>query len=136
MKPLVILILLGAPVFGADTTITNIVGDITTRISERTKDGKMDVRIETTYRGKTKVMMTISRPNREGGLAVQSRSLYADGKLVAAESDEDGDGTLDSITVFSPGTDEFEVFTRLADGTVKPISTRSRRRGRRSRGRS
>ena len=40
-----------------------------------------------------------------------------------AESDEDGDGSLESITVFRPDTDDFEMFTRQADGTVRPVST-------------
>jgi hypothetical protein len=100
------------------STITNKVTEI-----DRDKDGKIDVRIETAYRGKTKVMMTMSRRTQQGVMAVQSRSYLADGKLVTVESDEDGDGTLESIATFMPDTDEFEMFVRQADGTVKPVST-------------
>jgi hypothetical protein len=39
------------------------------------------------------------------------------------ESDDDGDGTLESIAVFNPDTDNFEMFTRQPDGSVKPVST-------------
>ena len=72
---------------GQDTSgITNKVTEI-----DRDKDGKIDVRIETAYRGKTKVMMTMSRRNQHGVMAVSSRSYLADGKLVMVESDEDGE---------------------------------------------
>ena len=104
---------------GQDTSgITNKVTEI-----DRDKDGKIDVRIETAYRGKAKVMMTMSRRTQQGVMAVQSRSYLADGKLVMVESDEDGDGTLESITVFKPDTDDFEMFIRQSDGAVKPVST-------------
>jgi hypothetical protein len=98
---------------------------ITNKVTEidRDKDGKSDVRIETFYRGKTKVMMIMSRRNQRGVMAVTTRSYLADGKLVTVESDEDGDGALESITAFRPDTDSFEMFTRQPDGTVKPVST-------------
>jgi hypothetical protein len=104
---------------GQDTSgITNKVTEV-----DLDEDGKMDVRIETLYRGKTKVMMIMSRRNQEGVMAVTARSYLADGKLVMVESDEDGDGTLESVTVFEPDTDRFEMFTRQPDGAVKPVST-------------
>src|SRR5271170_2315534 len=104
MKILIILILSCASLYGADvTTTTNIVGDITTKISERSdKDGKPGLRIETVYRGKTKVMMITSRRNQQGVMVVTARSYLADGKLVMVESDEDGNGTLESMAVFEP----------------------------------
>ena len=65
----------------------------------------------------------MSRRNQQGTMAVTSRSYLADGKLVMVESDEDDDGTLESIIVFKPDTDSFEMFTRQPDGTVKPVNT-------------
>jgi hypothetical protein len=104
---------------GQDTYgITNKVTEI-----DCDKDGKIDVRIETVYRGKMKVMMIMSRQNQQGVMAVTTRSYLAGGKLVMVESDEDGDGVFESATVFEPGTDRFEMFTRQPDGTVKPVST-------------
>jgi len=119
MKTLIAFLLLLALTSYADNSsgITNKMTEI-----DRDKDGKIDVRIETVYRGKTKVMMILSRRNPQGVMAV-TRSYLADGKLVMAESDEDGDGSFESITVFRPDTDSFEMFTRQADGTVKPVST-------------
>jgi hypothetical protein len=127
MKILIILILSCVSLYGSDiTTTTNIVGDITTKISERTgKDGKPDLHIEMVYRGKIKVLRIVSRLNKQGTLAVVSRSYLVDGKLEMVESDDDGDGTLESITVFNPDTDNFEMFTRQPDGSVKPVSTQN-----------
>jgi len=124
MKTLAILILFCTSLYGADITTTNVVGDITTRISERTgNDGKPDLRIETVYRGKTKVLQILSRRNKQGALAIVSRSYLVDGKLHMVESDENGDGFFESVAVFDPVTDNFEMFTRQADGSVKPVST-------------
>lgn len=120
MKTLVALLLLLAGTCCADDSsgITNKVTEI-----DRDKDGKIDVRIETAYRGQAKVMMVMSRRNQQGVMAVAARSYLAEGRVVMVESDEDADGTFESITVFRPDTDDFEMFTRQADGTVKPVST-------------
>ena len=120
MKTLVAFLLLVA--FGCWAQETSGITNKVTEI-DRDKDGKIDVRIETFYRGKTKVMMIISRRNQQGAMAVISRSYLADGKLVMVESNEDGDGTFESITVFRSDADSFEMFTRQPDGTVKPVST-------------
>ncbi len=120
MKTLVAFLLLVA--FGCWAQETSGITNKVTEI-DRDKDGKIDVRIETFYRGKTKVMMIISRRNQQGAMAVISRSYLADGKLVMVESNEDGDGTFESIAVFRPDADSFEMFTRQPDGTVKPVST-------------
>ena len=120
MKTLIAFLLLVAfGCRGQDTLgITNKVTEI-----DRDKDGKMDVRIETVYRGRTKVKIIMSRRNQQGVMAVISRSFLADGKLVMVESDEDGDGSLESVTVFRPDADSFEMFTRQPDGSVKPVIT-------------
>ena len=124
MKTLAILILFCTSLHGADTTTAKIVGDITTKISERAgKDGKPDVRIETVYRGKTKVLQILSRRNKQGALTVVSRSYLVDGKLHMVESDENGDGFFESVAVFDTVANDFEMFTRQADGSVKPVST-------------
>jgi len=126
MKTPALLILLCASAYGADTTTTNIVGDITTKISERTtKDGKPAVRIETVFRGKTKILQILSRSNKQGTLAVVSRSYLAGGDLVMIESDEDGDGVFERVSLHRPGTDDLEMFTRQPDGSVKPVSTQT-----------
>jgi len=125
MRTLAILILFCTSLYGADITTTNIVGDITTKVSERlNEDGKPDLRIETEYRGKMEVLQTVSRRNKKGKLVIYSRAYFADGRLHMVESDDNGDGFLEAIMVFDdPMTDDFEMFTRQADGSVKPVST-------------
>ena len=124
MKTLAILILFSTSLYGADIATTNVVGDITTKISERSgQDGKADLRVETIYRGKSKVLQILSRRNKQGALTVVSRSYLVDGKLHMVESDDDGDSFFESVAVFDPVTDNFEMFTRQADGSVKPVST-------------
>ena len=126
MKTLAILFVICATAFGADTTTTNVVGDITTKISERTaKDGKQEVRIETVYRGKTKILQTLSRQSKEGTLAIVSRDYFVGGDLVMVESDENGDGVFEHILLHHPGTADLEMFKRQPDGSVKPVSTQT-----------
>ena len=127
MKTLAILILFCASLYGADVTVTtNTVSDITTITSERRdKDGKPELRIESIYRAKTKVMTITSKRNKQGMLAVTSRGYFANGKLVMAEADANGDGIFESFSVFDPRTDDFEMFTRQPDGAVKPVSTQT-----------
>ena len=100
------------------------VSDITNKIFEKKdKNGDVSIRIETTYRGKAKVMTETFRPNSQGLLVINARSYFADGALVMTESDEHKSGKLDTIAVYHPGTDEMEIFTRQTDGSVKAVST-------------
>ncbi len=125
MKTIVILILLCASAYGADITTTNIAGEITTVVSERrTDDGKPKYRVETSYRGKERILRVTSRPNKQGKMAMTSRTYFAGGKLVMVESDDDGDGTFSHFAVFLPGTDDLEMFTREPDRSVKPASAK------------
>ena len=118
-RMLAILLLLVA--FGCHAEGTS---DITNRLTEidRDKDGKIDVRIETVYRGKTKAMMTISQRNAQGVMLPVARSYFVGGHLTMTESDEDKDGVLETIALHNADTDELEVFTRQPDGSVKPVS--------------
>jgi len=100
--------------------------DITSKVFEKTNtDGTVSFRMVTTYRGKEKVMMEMFRPDAQGVLAITSRSYLAGGDLVMTESDEHKSGRFDTFAVYGPGTDDMEVFTREADGSVKPVSTRT-----------
>jgi len=84
VRALVILLLFVAVgCFAEDTS------DITNRVVERhgTNDGRVDYRVEYVYRGKTKVLVVRSGRNRQGSLAVTSRSYLVGGDLVMSESD-------------------------------------------------
>jgi hypothetical protein len=124
MKTLAILILLCASSYGADIITTNTTADITTIIYEhRDGDGK-PWHIERVFRGKTKIMMIVSHPDKQGVMTA-TRSYIVGGKVVMVESDENGDGVFESVTVFDPTTNDFEMFIRQPDGSVKPISTQT-----------
>ena len=126
MKTLAIMILLCAPLYGGDTTTTNIVGDITTTVSERSgPDGRPYLRIETVYRGKSKILQITSRRNQQGTMLVASRAYLANGKLLMTECDDNGDGFFESLAIFEPATDDLEMFIRQPDGSVKPVSTQT-----------
>lgn len=121
MRTLVIILLFVAiGCYAGDTS------DITSKVFEKTnKNGTVSFRMVTTYRGKEKVMMETFRPNAQGVLTITSRSYLAGGDLVMTESDEHKSGRFDTIAVYRPGTDDMEIFTRQADGSVKPVSTRT-----------
>ncbi|MBI2927642.1 MAG: hypothetical protein HYY24_18255 [Verrucomicrobia bacterium] len=122
MKTIAILMLFCASLYGADTS-TNRTSDITSKVTERERDGgKTHLRWETVSRGKTPILRVLQ--TTRGGITKTSRSYEVDGKLVMIESDENGDGRFESVTLFRPGTDEMEMFTRQSDGSVKPASTK------------
>jgi hypothetical protein len=122
MKLTILLMFACASVYGADT-LTNTADDLSTNVVNVSgKDGHPDTRIETVYRGKTKVVMIMSHRNAKGATAV-TRSYLVGGRMVMAEIDEDGDGRFESVTVWNPSTEDFEMFTREADGSLKPVST-------------
>lgn len=111
------------PLFVAFACGAQDASDITTKVFEpdRNKDGKPDLRVETVFRGKELVMVEWSKPNAEGGWSVTSRAFHAGGDMVAVEADEDGDGFLETLAVFRPGTEVMEVFVRQSDGKVQPV---------------
>ncbi len=122
MKLTALLLLACASLYGADT-FTNTTPGLTTKVvNVPGKNGRSDTRIETVYRGKNKVLVTMSHRNAKGATAV-TRGYLVGGKMVMAESDEEGDGWFESVTVWNPGTGDFEMFTRKADGSLKPVST-------------
>jgi hypothetical protein len=57
-------------------------------------------------------------------MTVASRTYCANGKALMIESDDDGDGIFEHVMVFQPGTNDFELFVRRPDGSVKPESTK------------
>jgi hypothetical protein len=119
MRLLVIILLFVAVGCYADDT-----SDITSKVFERTnEDGTVRFHMVKTYRGKEKVMVEMFRPNAQGVLTISSRSYLVGGDLVMTESDEHKTGKFDTITIYHPVTDDMEIFTREADGSVKPVST-------------
>ena len=73
------------------------------------------VTIDRTYRGKTCIMFEITKPK------TRARCFFVQGKMVATESDEDGDGFFETLTVFGEDRKDFECFVRSTNGTVVPL---------------
>ena len=69
-------------------------------------------------------MTEIFTPDAKGKLVIDSRSYLFGRDLVMLESAEHTPGNLDSIYIYFPSTGDMEAFTRQADGSVKPVSTR------------
>ena len=82
-------------------------------------------RERTEYRGATKQYFRgghqVLRETVVNGQVV--RAYYVEGRLVVTESDEDGDGAVETMTVWPDGWHTFEVFRRGADGSVEPVQS-------------
>lgn len=50
------------------------------------------------------------------------RSYYHEGKMLAEEGDEDGDGFFETLILFDVNEEPVEAFERSKDGTVTPFS--------------
>lgn len=90
---------------------------------DQNKDGKPDVRIESVFRGKERVLVIWSKSDKSGVWTVTARAFYAGGAMVAGESDENGDGFFETLTTYRDGTEDMEVFARQRDGSVQPVSS-------------
>jgi hypothetical protein len=98
--------------------------DITTKASERRNtDGTLRWRMETTSRGKTPILRVFQ--STKEGVTSTSRSYLIDGDTVMMESDVDGDGFFETVTVYHSSKSDNEVFTQQRDGSVKPVSTQA-----------
>lgn len=73
--------------------------------------------IERTYRGRECIMFEMT----EGGQ--RTRAFRVNGKTVAAESDEDGDGFYENFVVFDPESGDFEWFIRTTNHVVRPVAS-------------
>jgi len=113
------------PFLVAFTSIADDTNSLTSKVREidRNKDGKADVRTETFYRGKARVMMVMSWRNSSDQMAVVTRSYLVNDKLQITESDDDGDGSLETLILHAPERSGIEVFKRHPDGTTRPVST-------------
>ncbi len=87
-----------------------------TEIKEYDKPGVGKVKVETTYRGKERILEVMSFPK------ATSRFYYLHGKQMFIESDDNGDGFYENLMVPGDSMSDFEQFIRKKDGTVEPIS--------------
>ncbi len=114
----VILLFVAIGCYAGDTS------DITQNVLDRTNLFGARQHFVMTYRGTKKVMTEIFTPDAKGKLVIDSRSYLVGGDLVMLECAEHTPGKLNSIYIYIPSTGDMEAFTRQADGSVKPVSTR------------
>ncbi len=89
-------------------------GEVRTERSSGTKGF-----LERTYRGDNLVLTHFSN----GVNNAEARMFYFEGREAFGESDEDGDGFFETLTVYGETMSEFDMFTRNSDGSVAPVST-------------
>jgi|NGEPerStandDraft_6_1074524.scaffolds.fasta_scaffold58969_2 hypothetical protein len=120
MKTLITILL-----FVAIGCYTSGASDITQKVFVRTNLDGIIQHVVMTCRGKEKVMTERFSLDAKGKLVIDSRSYSVGGDLMMIELAEHTRGKLDTICIYHPGTNTMEVFTRSADGSVKPVSTRA-----------
>ena len=97
--------------------IAAIAGDLAIVRTDKKTNPETGVTIERTYRGEKCILFEMVEKNRK------TRLYVMDGKSVAAESDEDGDGFYESIMIFDPKGGDFECFIRATNGSVTPMDS-------------
>jgi hypothetical protein len=90
------------------------------------KQGKPDVRCESTYRDKKCILRVFSEKRPSGEFAPYARSFQI-GHAMMIESDEDHDGFFETLAVSEEieGQYHLEVFTRGRDGSVSPVNAQT-----------
>lgn len=81
-------------------------------------DGKIDQRIERTFRNGNCILLTTLSTDSSGNLVTRSRAYHVGGELVVIEADEDHDGTLETFVVFGPGANSIEAFTKKGEQPI------------------
>ena len=89
------------------------------------KDGQSDVRTEVTMRGKERLMMVMSRRDKNGSWRTSTRSFYAGKNACASESDDDGDGFFENMVVYGEKPEDVCMFVRGKDGSVRPADAKT-----------
>ena len=77
------------------------------------------VTIERTYRGDKCILLEMDDKNRNQ----KTRMYVMNGKSVVGESDEDGDGFYETVTIFDQKGEVFERFIRSTNGSVTPMDS-------------
>lgn len=90
---------------------------------DKDKDGEPDTRIETTTRGKTRVLRVMRRT--EAGITKTSREFVVSGDTVMIEIDEDGNGSYETIVIYNSPKNDMEAFVRRVDGSVVPVDAKT-----------
>lgn len=90
------------------------------RVMERKPTGESGLVLKRYFRGKEKIYDEyLVNPAKR----LMVRGYFAGGEFVMAESDEDGDGFFETVTLFPDDLHKMEVFLRQTDGSIKPLDS-------------
>jgi hypothetical protein len=124
MKPMLILLLSCTLSWSADTKNDDS-QEITSKVFEHDYNcGKTHSRTEAFYRGKARQHILLTNRTTEGGVTKTSRG-YSVGDMLVTEADEDGDGIYETLIIENTKTNELEMFSRKADGSVRPVDAKT-----------
>jgi hypothetical protein len=115
MRSHLLLFLLCACSYGADNK-SRETSEVTSQVFERDLNGgKTHYRIETFFRGKTRVLRVFRKT--EAGVTTTTRS-YEVGDIMVIEGDE-------LLIVENTKTNQLEMFSRQPDGSVRPVDAKT-----------
>jgi hypothetical protein len=105
--------------------------DITTKsVIASGKNGRPDIRCDSTYRGKECIMRVFLEKRASGDFVPYARS-YQVGHARFVDSDEDRDGFFETLCLSEDangGRVQVDVFRRERDGTIHPASAEERQK--------
>lgn len=75
-----------------------------------------DFSMKKTYRGEQRILAEMTNRGKKA-------RLYILNGFTAGESDEDGDGFFETVSIMDDSTGEFEQFIKEKDGSVRPLES-------------
>ena len=119
------MLLLSCTLSGASDNKNDDGPEITTKVFDHDYDGgKRHCHTEVFYRrGNAHYILMIIRTT-EAGVTKTERG-YTVGDIIVTEVDGDGDGMYETLLIKNTKTNDLEVFSRRADGTVWPVDAKT-----------
>ena len=119
------MLLLSCTLSGASDNKNDDGPEITTKVFDHDYDGgKRHCHTEVFYRrGNAQHILMIIRMT-EAGVTKTERG-YTVGDVIVTEVDGDGDGMYETLLIKNTKTNDLEVFSRRADGTVRPVDAKT-----------
>ncbi len=119
-----LILLLSCTLSGASEDKAADSPEITTKVFDHDYDGgKRHSHTEVFYRrGNAHHVLMITRTTEAG--VTKTVRAYHIGDIVVMEVDDDGDGFYETLLIENTKTDDLELFSRRADGTVWPADAK------------
>jgi hypothetical protein len=119
------MLLLSCTLSGASDNKNDDGPEITTKVFDHDYDGgKRHCHTEVFYRRGTAHHILMIIRTTEAGVTKTERG-YTVGDIIVTEVDDDGDGMYETLLIKNTKTNDLEVFSRRADGTVWPVDAKT-----------